>query len=180
MEPKDEATPISPTREEPDFSKYSKRYRTLGPGTYWSEYEQARFDYALSSVAPEILKAIAEGRGQLFARWSPDIELDKTPGKVSRTVNISGTGMEETGISVYVVDPKKPNFGLDLRYSMAGMAGAGYEKRMLHIITGEPVDIGHDSEWLLKSTSIQEVLTVPYESRILEDFPELKYHNPYR
>jgi len=116
----------------------------------------------------------------LFARWSPDIELDKAPGKVSKTVSIRGVGakpMDETGISVYVVDPKKPNFGLDRRYDMTGVHG--YRPRKLYILRGKPVDIGRDSEWLLESSSIEEILTIPYACNILEDFPELKYYNPY-
>ncbi len=164
---------------EPDFSQFSKEWRLLGTGTYWSEYEQARFEHALASVTPNILKAMEDG--PLFARWSPDIELDKTPGKVSKAVWGNWMGqkepLEETGISVSSVDKRDPNLRLNLRYSMAGRYE--YEPRKLYIIRGKPVGNGLDGEPVLEPTSMQTVLTVPYESQILEDFPDLKYYDPY-
>jgi len=180
MDSKNETAPINPPHEEPDLSKYSKEYRKLGTGTYISEYEQARFEYALALVAPEILKAMEEGKGQLFARWSPDIELDKQPEKVSKALfgnwYQQKEPIAEAGISVNNLDRRDKNFGLSLRYSMAG--AFGFEPRKLYILRGKPVDHGLDSELVLEPTSIQTVLTVPYESRILKDFPDLKYFDP--
>jgi len=179
MEPKDETIPKESPDEKPDFSQYSKEYRVLGSGTYWSEYEQARFEHAVASINPEVQKAILE-EGPLFARWSPDIELDKAPEKSSQTVAARTLGLKpikEPGISVDVIDNKSPNLGLNLRYSMAGRFG--YRERKLYIIKGKPISAGFDFEPLLEPTSIEVVTTVPYVSKILDDFPDLKYHNPY-
>lgn len=160
--------------EEPDFSSFSPEHRHLGTGTYWSERDQARFDHAMSGVAPQILASL-EAEGDLFGRWSSGIENDMKPGRVSRALFGNWWGrrepLEEKGISAHVLKRDDPNFGLNLRNSMAG--ARGYKPRQLYIVRGKPVGFGLDGEPVLDPTSIKTVLVVPYTSKVFEENPDI-------
>lgn len=129
----------------------------------------------IDSIAQlEEIIEIEGGLGNLFLRWSPDIEADRQPGATSRNLTF---GYEEGGISVHNLNPYPENgYGLDEGYSKADhfvqdpkLAKSG--PRKYYLLRGEKVvkgdgklKQGTDGESILKPESILPIAQISREA----------------